>query len=264
MIDLGRHSVLGTPIDAVDYEAAVDRIADHAQPRRGLACAAIAVHALMTAVHDPQYLYRLQHMGLLVPDGQPVRLSLRLLHGVKLAERVYGPELMLRVCRRCEELGLAVFLFGSTGAVQERLVGSLERQFPNLKIAGARPSRFRTLSSTEADALAREIRDSGASVTFVGLGCPRQEVWAYEFAPLISMPAIAVGQAFDLNAGTRSYPPRWMQRCGLEWLYRLGREPKRLWKRYLLLNPEFVARLALQRDGGELFAEPPSGAMLHG
>ncbi len=264
MIDFGRYPVLGTPIDAVDYEAAVDRIVDSARRRQALAGAAVAVHAIMTGVHDPQYLYRLQHMGLLLPDGQPVRVALRMLHGAGLADRVYGPELMLRLCERCEELGLPVFLFGSTPEVQRRLVTSLQDRFPGLRIAGARASRFRTLTPEEADSLANEILESGAAITLVGLGCPRQEIWAYEFAPRISMPAIAVGQAFDLNAGTRRYPPAWMQRWGLEWLYRLGREPGRLWRRYLVLNPEFVVRLAVQRSGARLLPEPPSADVLPG
>lgn len=257
MIDLGRHSVLGTPIDAVDYDAAINRILDAAHRKAPFACTAVAVHAIMTGVHDREHLYRLQHLDLLVPDGQPVRIALRILHGARLRDRVYGPELMLRICEQCATRRLPVFLFGSTALVLDKLEKRLRAKFPALEIAGSLASRFRTLSEDEARDLAAGIYDSGAAVTFVGLGCPRQEVWAYEFAPRVSMPVVAVGQGFELNAGTRPRPPAWMQRCSLEWLFRLGHEPRRLWRRYLLLGPEFVFRVALNRNRVADAATPP-------
>jgi len=246
MIDQGRYNVLGVGIDAVDYDAAVQRVVDAASERRPLGVSALAVHGVMTGVADPEHRYRLNHLELVVPDGQPVRWALRLLHGRRLPERVYGPNLTLALCQRLAERGLPVYFYGSREEVLARLTANLSRQFPGLVIAGTRPSRFRCLTPAERDETVATICQSGAAVTFVGLGCPRQEVWAYEFRQALGMPVIAVGAAFDFHAGTLAQAPEWMQRRGLEWLYRLAREPRRLWRRYLLLNPAYLSLLALQ------------------
>lgn len=249
MIDLGRHPVLGVGIDAVDYDAAVARILAAAHASQPLGVSALAVHGVMTGALDPEHRARLNALELVVPDGQPVRWALRWLHGVPLAERVRGPTLMLRVCEACAREGIPVLLYGSRASTLERLAANLKRRFPGLEIAGMMPSAFRQLSEDEQLAIAGAIRASGARLTFVGLGCPRQEVWAYENRNLISMPALAVGAAFDFHAGTLAEAPGWMQRGGLEWLYRLVREPRRLWRRYLLLNPLYLLMAAAQRLG---------------
>jgi N-acetylglucosaminyldiphosphoundecaprenol N-acetyl-beta-D-mannosaminyltransferase len=249
MIDYGTFNVLGIPIAAVDYEAATERIIQAALEGRPLAVSALAVHGLMTGVLDREHRYRLRHFDMLVPDGQPVRWALRWLHGVYLPDRVYGPTLMLRVCERAARLGLPIYLFGATSEILEALCDRLHRRFPQLRIAGTQPSRFRQLSPAEAEELVRQIRKSGAALTFVGLGCPRQEVWAYEFRDALSMPVLAVGAAFAFHAGLlKQAPPSW-QRRGLEWLYRLIQEPRRLWKRYVLLNPLYLTLILAQRLG---------------
>jgi N-acetylglucosaminyldiphosphoundecaprenol N-acetyl-beta-D-mannosaminyltransferase len=247
VIDHGKHNVLGIRIDAVDYEAAVSRILEAAHARRPLAVGALAVHGVMTGVLDPAQRYRLNAFDLLVPDGQPVRWALRWLHGVRLADRVYGPSLMLAICRRAADEHVPIYLYGSMPDVLEKLSRNLRGRFPGLAAAGARPSRFRRLTPRERDELVAEIRASGAAMTFVGLGCPRQEVWAYEFHEALSMPVIAVGAAFPFHAGTLRQAPERMQRWGLEWLFRLAREPRRLWRRYVLLNPAYLILLMLQR-----------------
>lgn len=249
MIDLGRHPVLGVGIDAVDYDTAVARILTAARASQPLGVSALAVHGVMTGALDPEHRARLNALELVVPDGQPVRWALRWLHGVALADRVRGPTLMLRVCEACARDGLPVLLYGSRESTLDRLAANLKRRFPGLEIAGTMPSAFRQLSEDEQLSIAGAIRGSGARVAFVGLGCPRQEVWAYENRTLISMPAIAVGAAFDFHAGTLPEAPGWMQRAGLEWLYRLAREPQRLWRRYLLLNPLYLFMVAAQRLG---------------
>jgi exopolysaccharide biosynthesis WecB/TagA/CpsF family protein len=153
---------------------------------------------------------------------------------------------MLKVCAAAERDELPIYLYGSTPSVLGRLERSMREQFPDLKIAGIEPSKFRTLSRDEATEVSDRILASGARITFVGLGCPRQEVWAYEYRDALSMPILAVGAAFDFHAGTLSQAPRWMQDRGLEWLFRLQREPGRLWRRYLLLNPWYVGLIASQ------------------
>ena len=263
----GKSNILGVLISAVDYDAAVDMIIAAAREKRAFAVSALAVHGLMTGVLDREQKFRLNHFDLLVPDGQPVRWALRFLHNRGLADRVYGPNLTLRVCARAAEEGLPVFLYGCTSGVLTKFKKSLTAKFPSLVIAGAEASRFRRLNSEEKTDLTGRIRGSGAAVVFVGLGCPRQETFAYEFRTLLGMPILAVGAAFPFIAGAIDQAPVWMQRAGLEWLFRLRREPHRLWRRYLLLNPAYLFLVTLQALGILRFSaegRPPSSELLYG
>lgn len=249
MIDRGRHNVLGVRISAVDYDAATERIVRAARRGQPLAVSALAVHGLMTGALDATQRHRLNEIDLLVPDGQPVRWALNRLHGAALPDRVYGPNLMLEVCRRAVSEQLPVFLFGGDAAMLQELSTRLRKRLPNLQIAGTRASRFRTLDATERRELIEAIRDSGAKIAFIGIGCPRQEVFIYELRKALSMPLLAVGAAFPFHAGQLPQAPKWMQRRGLEWLFRLASEPRRLWRRYLYLNPLFVLLFLGQMSG---------------
>jgi exopolysaccharide biosynthesis WecB/TagA/CpsF family protein len=153
---------------------------------------------------------------------------------------------MLRICERAAQEGLPIYLYGSRPAVLESLSNNLLTRFPKLIIAGSQPSRFRQVSVEEKKEIIEEIRKSGAVMTFVGLGCPRQEVWVYEYCQHLSMPTMAVGAAFDFHAGNLSQAPEILQKWGLEWFYRLMQEPTRLWKRYVFLNPLYVSLFTLQ------------------
>jgi N-acetylglucosaminyldiphosphoundecaprenol N-acetyl-beta-D-mannosaminyltransferase len=246
MIDKGKQNVLGILMNAVDYEAAVEFVIGAARERRGAAISALAVHGLMTGVSDSEQKYRLNHFDLLVPDGHPVRWALNFMYGTALPDRVYGPNLTLKVCQRAADERLPVYFYGSTPNVLAGMKRFLLSRFPALSIAGMEPSRFRCLNEAEKSDLVERIRISGAAITFAGLGCPRQEVWAYEFREALSMPVLAVGAAFPFFAGEVPQAPRWMQDRGLEWLFRLTAEPKRLWRRYILLNPAYLTLLALQ------------------
>ena len=246
MVNRGKHNLLGILVDAVDYEAAVNRILDAARAHRGAAVSALAVHGVMTGVLDPTHRYRLNRFDLIVPDGQPVRWALNLIHSAGLEDRVYGPELTLRVCQRAAEEQAPVFFYGSTQPVLERVQSNLLKRFPKLKIAGMEPSKFRRLAQQEAFELSLRIRRSGATIVFAGLGCPRQETWAYEFRDLLGMPILAVGAAFPFIAGELRQAPPKLQRLGMEWFFRVCMEPKRLWRRYALLNPAYVALVGMQ------------------
>ena len=247
MIDRGKRNVLGVGVDVIDYAAATEKVLAAARERRPLMLTALAVHGVMTGVLDKAHGARLNAFDIVTPDGQPVRWALNLLHGAGLADRVYGPSLTLEVLRGCAAEGFGVYLYGSTTATLDRLVPALTALFPGLTIAGREPSKFRAAEPGEEKAIAERITGSGARVVLVGLGCPRQEVFAYAMRPLLDVPLLAVGAAFDYHAGQLRPPPPWMQRYGLEWLWRLGLEPGRLWKRYLLLNPAYLARLAAQK-----------------
>lgn len=249
MIDNGRYNVLGVNISAVDYDGAVRRVMEAARRGEPLAVSALAVHGLMTGALDPEHKHRLNHFDLLCPDGQPVRWALGWLHRQKLPDRVYGPNLMLRLCEEAAETATPIFLFGGSEELLEKLSDKLHEKFPALVIAGTRASKFRTLTPEERQELIEEINASGARITFVGLGCPRQEVFTYEMREDVPMPLLAVGAAFNFHAGLLDQAPRWAQDRGLEWAYRLVKEPKRLWRRYVVLNPMYLGLLAMQLTG---------------
>lgn len=247
MIDQGRHPVLGVRIAAMDYEAAVQTVILAAKSGQTLSVTALAVHGVMTGVLDPMHRRRLNGVGLVLPDGQPVRWALRWLHGVRLPDRVCGPLLTLKLLQAAAQEQLPVFFYGSTAETLRRLGDRMRTQFPGLQVAGAEPSRFRRLAAHEKQQVIDQIKASGARLVFVGLGCPRQEVWVYEYQHCLSLPLLAVGAAFSFHAGVLAQAPAWMQRWGLEWLFRFLCEPTRLWRRYLFLNPLYLGLLLLAK-----------------
>jgi exopolysaccharide biosynthesis WecB/TagA/CpsF family protein len=247
MIDLGKKNILGVLVNAIDYEAATDKIISAAKRKQNFSCTSLAVHGVMTGVLDPIQRYRLNQFDLTTPDGQPVRWALAWLHKIKLADRVYGPTLMLKTCEKAQQEALPIFLYGSRPVVIDALERNLLLRFPHLVIAGKEPSRFRISSYLEKQEIIQKIKLSGAALTFVGMGCPKQEVWIYEYKSQLQMPLVAVGAAFDFHAGTLPQAPTGLQKVGLEWLFRLYIEPKRLWKRYLFLNPLYLIYLFMQK-----------------
>ena len=249
MIDQGKVGVVGINIDVVDYEGAVRRIVEAAKDGRPYGVSALAVHGVMEGHDDPEHAARLNALHLVTPDGQPVRWAMNLLHGTKLKERVYGPNMTLEVCRAAAAEGLPVYFYGSDDDTLAALEQRLPELTPGIKIAGMRPSKFGTATPEELDEIAEDIRSTGAAICFVGLGCPRQEVFAYENAHRLSMPVIAVGAAFAYHAGLMEQPPEWIQRWGLQWFHRLIQDPRRLWRRYIILNPRYMAAVARQRLG---------------
>jgi exopolysaccharide biosynthesis WecB/TagA/CpsF family protein len=241
MIDHGAGNILGIRVCAVDYERALDKILECAQAGRRCTVSALAVHGVMTGARDSAHRYRLNHLDLVVPDGQPVRWALNLFHGARLRATVCGPVLTGKLCAEAARQGLPVYFYGSKADTLEKLRGRLLEKYPGLILAGMEPSRFRQLTEEEWPQTAARIRDSKAAILFVGLGCPRQEVFAYEMGKLLSMPILAVGAAFDYHAGLLRDTPQFLQRIGLMWLHRLLQEPRRLWRRYLFTNTQFVA-----------------------
>lgn len=240
MINEGRFPILGVKISAIDYEYGVKAIIEAAKKGESLAMTALAVHGVMTGFYDPVHRRRLNGFDLVTPDGQPVRWALNWIHKIKLPDRVYGPTLTLKVIEAAETEGVPVYFYGSKQETLDLLLANLRQKFPNLKVAGAEPSKFRRLNAEEKQEVIERIKNSGAAIAFVGLGCPRQEVWVYEYRNYLPMPLMAVGAAFDFHAGTVPQAPPWMQNLGLEWLFRLIQEPGRLWKRYVLLNPVYL------------------------
>jgi N-acetylglucosaminyldiphosphoundecaprenol N-acetyl-beta-D-mannosaminyltransferase len=213
---------------------------------RGYVTAA-AVNLVMSAREDPQTRAAVLGATLAVPDGQPLVWALRAL-GHARATRVYGPDLMARFCARAAHAGTPIYLYGGrTPAALELLERRLCERFPGLRIVGGYSPPFRPLSAAEEDSVIAAIDSSGAQVVWVGTGQPKQEQWMRAMRPRLQAPLlVGVGAAFDFHAGLVSQAPGWMQRAGLEWAYRLSREPRRLWRRYARYNPLFVACFARQ------------------
>lgn len=245
--DVPARDILGLPIAMTDYAQAMDVMDGMiARRERGYVCAT-AVHAVMVAQGDAEMHEVLRSSTLTVPDGMPLVWAANLL-GEDLNDRVYGPELMLRYCERSRDRGHRVFLYGGRdqGSLAQ-LALNLRLRFPGIKIVGGYSPPFRTLTDDEDRAIAQQINAASPDVVWVGIGVPKQEKWMARMRDRLEAPVLAaVGAAFDFHAGRVSMAPEWMQTRGLEWTYRIAQEPRRLLPRYLIHNPRFVAKLAVQ------------------
>jgi N-acetylglucosaminyldiphosphoundecaprenol N-acetyl-beta-D-mannosaminyltransferase len=243
--------ILGIPLAVSDYEQVMDWMDRMiAADARGYVTAA-AVNLVMSAREQPQTLAAVLGATLAVPDGMPLVWALHAL-GHPAATRVYGPDLMANFCARAARNGTPVYLYGGRhdDAARELLVRRLRERFPGLEIAGASSPPFRPLTAAEDEHEIELINSSGAAVVWVGTGQPKQEQWMHAMRSRLTPPLlIGVGAAFDFHAGLISQAPPWMQRNGLEWSYRLSREPRRLWRRYARYNPLFVVAFARQYLG---------------
>ena len=199
----------------------------------------------MTGYWQKAYRQILNNAALVTPDGMPLVWAMRLL-GVRKQTRVYGPDLMLAWCDRAAKLGIPIYLYGGTESMLTKLQQNLEKRFPGLIIVGVHSPPFRPLTAAEEAEDRERIHASGAKVVFVGLGCPKQEEWMARQQEKLQAVMIGVGAAFSFHSGEVSQAPRRMMRLGLEWLYRLAREPRRLWQRYLVNNPAFLVLFGLQ------------------
>lgn len=239
--------ILDVPLALTDYERALDWIdAAVAADAREYVCVA-AVHTVMESREDDALRSAVDRAAFTVPDGQPLAWAMRAL-GHDIDARVYGPELMARACERAARSGQRHYLYG--GRDQSglfRLTLRLRQRYPGLRIVGGWSPPFRELSEAELDAIAADINRARPDVVWVGIGVPKQEKWMAAMRDRLEAPVlIGVGAAFDFHAGLVPQAPPWMQRNGLEWLFRLKQEPRRLWKRYARHNPRFVAGFARQ------------------
>jgi N-acetylglucosaminyldiphosphoundecaprenol N-acetyl-beta-D-mannosaminyltransferase len=239
-----KNDIFGVLVSATRYAEVVEKVIAAARTGQSALVDFMPVHGLIPAVQDPKHLARLNQFQIVAPDGQPVRWALNYFYGAGLTDRVYGPELTWRLCRAAAEANIGIYLFGSTPEVLEKLQAKLLTAFPDLHIAGAESPPFRPLTPEEDRAAIDRINASGAGLLFLGTGSPRQEVFAFEHRDSIRAVQLCVGAAFDFHAGTKKIAPEWMQKRGLEWLFRLTQEPGRLWKRYLVMNSTYVMLFA--------------------
>ncbi|HZO37435.1 MAG TPA: WecB/TagA/CpsF family glycosyltransferase [Solirubrobacteraceae bacterium] len=239
-------TVVGTPLVVGDYEQVMDWMDDTIAHDERVCLTAAAVNLVMSAEENAQTRAAVDR-AVAVPDGQPLVWALRAL-GHTTATRVYGPDLMANYCERSAATGVKMFLYGgrTQGALVE-LTLQLRRRFPGLQIVGGYSPPFRAMSADEERAIVDEINGSGADVVWVGTGQPKQEIWMARMRDRLEAPLlVGVGAAFDFHAGLVPQAPSWMQDSGLEWTYRLSKEPRRLWRRYLRYNPRFVAGFVRQ------------------
>jgi N-acetylglucosaminyldiphosphoundecaprenol N-acetyl-beta-D-mannosaminyltransferase len=245
--DIRTREILGIPIAMTDYAEAMDVMDGMiARRERGYVCA-VAVHAVMVSQHDDEMRNAVTGATLTVPDGMPLVWAANQL-GENLHNRVYGPDLMDRYCGRCAERGHRVWLYGGRdqGSLMQ-LALNLRRRHPGIEIVGGFSPPFRPLTGEEEDAIVQQINEAGADVVWVGVGVPKQEKWMAHMRSRLDAPVLCgVGAAFDFHAGRISQAPAWMQERGLEWIYRIAQEPRRLLPRYLSYNPAFVLAFARQ------------------
>jgi N-acetylglucosaminyldiphosphoundecaprenol N-acetyl-beta-D-mannosaminyltransferase len=250
-------SLLGVPVAITDYTGTIE-VMDGliGSGGRGYICVA-PVHSLIVAQDDSEMLAALRGSTLVVPDGMPVVWAANML-GENLRDRVYGPELLLRYSDRCAELGHRVWLHGARDqGTLVQLAEVMRRRHPGIRIVGAYAPPFRTLTADEEDAIVRRINEAEPDVIWVGLGVPRQEKWMARMRARLAAPVMCgVGAAFDFHAGRISMAPHWMQKRGLEWLYRITQEPGRLLPRYARTNPRFVVSFARQYVAERRHASP--------
>jgi N-acetylglucosaminyldiphosphoundecaprenol N-acetyl-beta-D-mannosaminyltransferase len=239
--------VLGVPLAVTDYDRTLDWVdAAVALGAREYLCVA-AVHTVMEAHEDDALRAAVDGAAFTVPDGQPLAWALRKL-GHDIDARVYGPELMERACARAARSGLRFYLYGGRDEqALAQLTANLLDRHEGLQLAGGWSPPHRELTDAELDAVAARIDAARPDVVWVGIGVPKQEKWMAAMRERLAAPVlIGVGAAFDFHAGLVAQAPAWMQRRGLEWLFRLVQEPRRLWKRYARHNPRFVAGFAKQ------------------
>lgn len=252
MLPPERRKILGIRVDATSYEDATHRVIEWARQRESRTVCLGVVASVMEARESARYRAALEAADLVTPDGMPLVWMLRGL-GAKPASRVYGPDLTIAVLSAAQEAGLAVGFYGSSEEVLARLTTNVRRRFPRLDVAFHQAPPFRPLSAEEDETAVNAMRESGARILFIGLGGAKQDLWMAEHRGRIPAVMLGVGAAFDFLAGTKPQAPRWMQDSGLEWLFRLATEPRRLWRRYLRHNPRF-AFLAVKQILGTRFS----------
>ena len=240
-----RVDILGVGVSAIDMPMALELIDQWISNGDHQYVCVTGVHGIMESQRDPRLRDVQNRSGLTTPDGMPLVWAGHAA-GARPMERVYGPDLMLALCDLASVRGFSSFFYGGRPGVADRLAQRLQDLYPGLKVAGTYSPPFREPSAAEDEDIVRLINEARPDVVWVGLGTPKQELWmAAHAARLDASVLIGVGAAFDIHAGLSPQAPRWMQRSGLEWAFRLTHEPRRLWRRYLYNNPRFLAGMAM-------------------
>jgi N-acetylglucosaminyldiphosphoundecaprenol N-acetyl-beta-D-mannosaminyltransferase len=242
-------NILGVGVSAINMQMALDTIHKWIQRRESHYVCLTGVHGVIASYRNEAIRKVHNSAGLVTPDGMPLVWLSRFL-GFSHVERVYGPDLMLAVCEQSQRHGYRHFFYGGGPGVGETLAKRLRSRFPGLQIAGIYSPPFRALSADEDEAVLIQINHARPDIVWVGISTPKQEVWMAEHVKRLSAPVlIGVGAAFDFHSGIKRQAPRWMMGVGLEWLFRLLSEPRRLGPRYLVNNTLFLGLIVLQVFG---------------
>ena len=231
--------ILNMRVAITSYDDASARILKWSLEPIGRYVCVSNVHMCMETFNNHDFCQVVNNADIVVPDGRPIVWGLKAL-GEKQAFQVRGSDLLLKLCEEAQKRNIPIGLYGATQDSLEDFLEFLKEEFPCLRIPFFSSPPFRTLAQKEKDNYVKEIKASGAKILFVGIGCPKQEKWMAEHRDKLSCVMIGVGAAFDFFSGRKKHAPRWMQRAGLEWFFRLASDPRRLWKRYLTHNPRFV------------------------
>jgi len=231
--------ILGMRVDLVSYENIVQQIRKWQEKDESWYVCAANVHMVMETFDAASFRKVVNDADIITPDGVPLVWLLRL-KGVKTQQRVYGPTLMLHVLEMAAGENIPVGFYGGEPSTLEQLIKRMQARYPGLNAVYSCSPPFRPLSVEEDAQVISAITKSGVRILFVGLGCPKQERWMAEHRGKVPAVMLGVGAAFNIHAGVHSQAPAWMQKVGLEWLYRFIQEPHRLWRRYLVQNPRFV------------------------
>jgi N-acetylglucosaminyldiphosphoundecaprenol N-acetyl-beta-D-mannosaminyltransferase len=234
-----KQDVIGFPVTAVPFNGQIDLILKWANRRISKVVCVANVHMLMEAHKNPKFAAVLGNADMVTPDGMPLVWLMNLL-GVWHQDRVAGMDILLALCDRTSAENISVFFLGSESATLERIQIRLKREFPHLQIAGMEPLPFRPLNAEEDVDMIEKINASGAGIVLVSLGCPKQEIWMNLHKDKIKAVMLGLGGVFPVYAGLHKWAPSWVRHLGLEWLYRLVQEPRRLWKRYYQTIPPFI------------------------
>jgi N-acetylglucosaminyldiphosphoundecaprenol N-acetyl-beta-D-mannosaminyltransferase len=242
--------VLGVRVDAVQIGDVIKKMEEWIERREeGHTIAVTGMHGVMEAKHEEEFGRILEGATLVVPDGYPL-VVLGRRSEFALARRVYGPELMEAFCKETARKGYRHYFYGGAEGVAEDLAGRFAGRFAGMEIAGAYCPPYRTLTEEEEREVREKIKASRADVVWVGLGTPKQERWMARQREALGVPVlVGVGAAFDFHTGRVAQAPRWMRENGLEWLFRLASEPRRLWRRYLIEGSEFAWLVLLEQLG---------------
>lgn len=240
--DIASGCILGTRVDAPGWDDAICMVLEWARYSKHRQVFFANVHMLVTAQRDTSLREALAAADLVCPDGMPVAWVMRSRVRPE-QERINGPDFMWRLCSEAASAGIGIYLYGSTESTLTELVSRLNDELPGLRVCGTYAPPFRPLNSEEEAEVIRHICESGAGIVFIGLGCPKQEIWAQTIKSRVPAVLLAVGAAFDYHAGTLRRAPPWMRKVGMEWLFRLALEPRRLWRRYLVTNALFAKEL---------------------
>ncbi len=234
-----RKEIISLNINTGSYNSAISEIIDLAKKRISSYVCFSNVHMIIEGHKNPEFKKLVNNSTFSFPDGMPLVFAFKALYGMK-QDRIAGIDFMMDALKECKKKQLSIFLFGSTTLVLEALSKNISKTFPNLIIAGKLSPPFKEFSSSENELFIQTINNSGANMVFVSLGCPKQEMWMAKHYDKIKAPLLGVGAAFEIHAKLIKRAPVWMQKTGLEWLYRFIQEPGRLWKRYMVTNSLFV------------------------